>query len=706
MPETRGLINEYYTPSVVAEAIAQAIAKFIPDLLDGRAKLRGLEPSAGIGRFVSATSLLPIDWNAVEYSKVSATLLGRLWPDVALYQGPFEQWVVENRQRFDIVVSNPPYGQRGAAAQIDRVPEYASKKAHTYFLFRCLDLLTPRGIAVFILPAAVLTGTGAGAIDDRRRMLARNHLMAAYRLPSHSTTGKPLFPGAAVVADVIFLRSRGGEAPVSESDEFILQGKYYDEYPAHILGQESTDKGSRFGYKVVGDFVGLPDVDERPICRDCAVIPIASNWDGDDTEPVVEIPEAVLHAKLLAQRISRYLSDVSLATQQSLRRASLARTELREQVIDWHSQPKETTLGILQWQKSIPALSSLLSVVGKDGRLIDVLENTPAYAPRFVGSSSSIHEQADYLWRTERYVTIARLLDFHRELGGALTQEQLRSAASASGWCIDDGDQLLPESAYYSGAMWPRYDRALQRAESDPIAALQAERLLRKIKPATYSEIEVEPRLGWIPLALIEKWIAAFYVFIRRTYIPEPYKLERLESGLITLVGMPYEEVGGVSDRQIVLLLGYLNHDLQYFRPSTRQGEDLEEKRLSIAYSYREHFREWLEGQVDLQNVVVEAFNRLFRGWLTPGYDSEPLEITSWNPDYPLYPYQNSGVRRLNANNGGGLFYDVGLGKTRTILGALALASSHPQSPSIDRISSLRYGYPGLKCVPFAFGPG
>ncbi|MBL9007218.1 MAG: hypothetical protein JNJ46_23375, partial [Myxococcales bacterium] len=74
------------------------------------------------------------------------------------------------------------------------------------------------------------------------------------------------------------------------------------------------------------------------------------------------------------------------------------------------------------------------------------------------------------------------------------------------------------------------------------------------------------------------------------------------------------------------------------------------------------------------QATVAEAHNRIFRGWVTPEYSPEPVAIARWNPEYPLWPYQNSAVRRLVENRGGGCFFDVGLGKTRTLLGAVALA--------------------------------
>lgn len=50
VPESFGLIHEYYTPTVVAEAIAAGL----PELTGNDGIVRSLEPSDGIGRLIRA----------------------------------------------------------------------------------------------------------------------------------------------------------------------------------------------------------------------------------------------------------------------------------------------------------------------------------------------------------------------------------------------------------------------------------------------------------------------------------------------------------------------------------------------------------------------------------------------------------------------------------------------------------------------------
>ncbi len=54
VPETFGLINEYYTPTLVADSIA-ALCPMLPELAGN---LGDLEPSVGIGRLLRAFSPL------------------------------------------------------------------------------------------------------------------------------------------------------------------------------------------------------------------------------------------------------------------------------------------------------------------------------------------------------------------------------------------------------------------------------------------------------------------------------------------------------------------------------------------------------------------------------------------------------------------------------------------------------------------------
>lgn len=94
VPESFGLIHEYYTPTAIADAMAPALCPMLPELAGNDGVVRALEPSAGIGRLLRAFS--PQRCLAIEAGG--------------------------NLKKLGLVVSNPPYGERGELAREDEPP--------------------------------------------------------------------------------------------------------------------------------------------------------------------------------------------------------------------------------------------------------------------------------------------------------------------------------------------------------------------------------------------------------------------------------------------------------------------------------------------------------------------------------------------------------------------------------------------------------
>ena len=688
LPEGRGLIHEYYTPSLVARSIASALRPFLRELKAEDGSLVALEPSAGIGRFIRAMRGDGYDglkWSAVEYSKVSARLLQLLRPDIEVYQGPFEEWVQKNSDRmatFGLVVSNPPYGERGKAATLDRDPAYRYRQAYFYQMRRSCEFLREGGLGCFIVPMGFLTGKSPELIGHRREILLSNHLVAAFRLPSETEAGKSLFPGALLVVDAIFLRSRGGSlSEVVAEDVPILEGNYYAENPGFILGREvgkpgdddEVSKKPRFGYQVVGTFDGFPAFVERPLCRDCTVIrPIRP--EAPQEEPTAEVAEHLTDALKLARRSSSYLSLVAAGDEVSLRRAADLQPDLSFSLLAWNQEPTARKASVAAAVKQLPELATLYSVF-KGGNLIPQIAEAPPYKPRYSGDASDIGAIGRYLYGQNRGLTIESVAEFIQSLGAAAPDKAaLKSGLAAADFAFaGGGNSVVPPEVYYTGDLWPRFDEAKAAAEAgDPLAATQAARILKLISPATFAEIQAEPRMGWIPVAVLGAFIN--HTLKSTAGDAADYSYTRV-GGFLTLEGVEYLDLALRATESQLLLIGYINHDMQYFKPRKgRSDDDTEERRVKMAEHISRVFSEWIETRPDMQALVTEAFNRRFRGWRTPSYPSDNLVLARWNDQKPLFWYQNSGVRRLAANHGGGLFFAVGLGKTRTILATVALA--------------------------------
>lgn len=279
--QMEGLINEYYTPTLVAREVARVLADKLPQPREPGAPLRAFEPSAGIGRMVEPWSGHDMAWTMVEYSDVSARFLRMLYPAANLTHSSFERAINANYEAwfhaFDLIVANPPYGERYAAeVEYDKagtvgIPTTETNAAH-YFSRRLFDLVATRGVLALFVPAGLLTGSGADMKALRTEMLRKTHLMAAFRLPNRA------FPGADLALDLLFLEGRGGLlAEVAPEDQIVLEGRYYETAPTHILGHEMgasspgvpKPDGGRFGYKVQGTFERLPDFTPRPVCTTC-----------------------------------------------------------------------------------------------------------------------------------------------------------------------------------------------------------------------------------------------------------------------------------------------------------------------------------------------------------------------------------------------------------------------------------------------------
>jgi superfamily II DNA or RNA helicase len=711
VPEERGLIHEFYTPTKVAREVARVVAPLVHALPHDGETVHALEPSAGIGRFLRAFEAVPgLTWHAVEWSTLSALMLKALRPDLDLTNAPFERWVREKGPaaagRLGLLISNPPYGQRGASIAEDPDRAYREKMAYHYFLRRGLDLLAPDGLGVFLGPGGFLTSRTAQFTALREKVLKRHHLAAAYRLPSiNEKRREAIFPGAMLVTDLLFFRARGGELDaVDASDQEIVAGGYFRQYPRHILGREvGEDHGEddqtskpRWGYQVQGEFTRLPDLVERPVCGDCKVVafPIV----GKQPVPgaagrigvtrvaeadVTDLPRELATAVLLGLRVDKYLA---LVAAENAEEPPLLWPELHAALTAWHAtngNPHASVELVKLARSGNTGAERFLSAFDRAGQLIEGLRRKPpVFEPRFTGRVDDVVAQAEHLYRTARTLSVRALLDYHASLGGPLTPDQARAKVLAAGWCLDgpDFDQLVPGDVYLTGALWPKMDRAMARP-NDAQAKAQVQRLLDAIKPAIFDDIEgVSARQGWVPLELVTEWVNATYTNAGYGGYQDVTFLR--QGGLVTAKGHDYEELSKKERTvhpEVLLILGWINHDKTLFAPSKKfddeNEKDIDKLRMKKAAEWDASFKGFCSATPERRLAIEHAYNRQFRGYVAPSYTAEPLPIARWRKDGPrLHPHQVAGARRVLANRGGLLAFDVGVGKTYTGIAILARA--------------------------------
>jgi hypothetical protein len=701
-PDTRQLIHAYFTPPRVCAEIARLVQPLLPGLVATDGRVHALEPAVGIGRFplaLSGRGFETVTWHCVEFSKLSYKMLHALRPDIDLYQGPFEGWVAAHGAdfagRINLLISNPPYGQRSYATTEDPDRSYRYKRADDYFLRRGLDLLGPGGLGIYIIPSGFLTGMSKAAVALRTEVLRRHHLSTAFRLPNE------VFSLANIVTDILVFRARETIlADVDEADKFLIEGRYYEEFPGHILGTvvpneapkpgEPAKRGwhtSAEGYTVVGEFTALPPVlEERPICASCAheglpphAAPPPKPMSASKATPaqqLVDNDERMLAVSSLGRRVESFLASVANPD-----REPVGWEELRHDLLEWasvHGAPAldAEVLGLASAErgplgKGPPGGAGWLlkAFLGRAATLIPSLAERPQWMPRFSGNKNDPLQWGDYLYRSRKTLTIDELpgQDPSPLFAAGWSEDSLTPAWTER---LDTRGQLVPPDEYLFGELWPKFDRAQARAAlGDTQAAAQAKQLIELIQPATFDEIEVTPQDGFVPLDLLATWMATLNH-------GDPIALLR-DKGLTLLANVAYEDhnkgLGGLS-QEALLLLGWINHDYVVFQPQAGETEKVDDIRLAYAKEWTEGFRGWLDADPERQRIVEQRYQRARQGYRAHAYGSEPLKLARWNPAIVLNPHQIAGARRLDANHGGGLGFDVGVGKTYTILAALALA--------------------------------
>ncbi|MDC0716196.1 Eco57I restriction-modification methylase domain-containing protein [Nannocystis bainbridge] len=668
-PDDFELIHAYFTPLAIADAIAEHVCPLLPELAGHDGVVRILEPSAGIGRFLRAMGrpncidpagpVRGIEWVTVELSKTTSRLLTALRPDVRHHHMPFERFVREHGSeyagRFHVILSNPPYGERGAFALDDPSPLYRERVAYAYFMRRALDMLVPGGLGVFIVPGGFLTGERNR--DLRAKLLARHHLAAAFRLPSHTPNNREVFPGASVVVDVLFFRARGGQlTEIDEDDRFILDGQYYEHFPTHLLGKPAGElEGPELGdeavsskrpwrYKVVGEFKSIPAFEERPMCASCALGAIAAeepiHYESGiraTEEQTSDLAEPLRAAVDLGLRIDRYLAAVAA---NDADRAEGMWVELRAALVDFTKRAEIQQAGgpwrylpLRRHAERSTGAQQFLNAFTPTGELAPAIAEPPKVTRRYTGLPDDVLAQAEFLFRQRGHLLLPALVEFHRQVGGAQDRDAILARLLAADWNLDHDNEVVPLDVYVTGELWPKYDRARAKTD-DPQAALQARRLLEAIGPAVFEDIsDITPSQRWVPLDLVSAWLSA-------TYNRElgPVALERV-AGLVRVQGHAYnttDDLAGLT-AETVWILGWINHDKFLFDPDDDGDDDdadarrkKAELRALKAQEYASSFYNWLRDHEERRQRIADAYNREFKGIITPQFSGDPLSIARW----------------------------------------------------------------------------
>ena len=236
--DERGVLYDYYTSPPAARMVWKLLNKIAP--MKSGAKV--LEPSCGTGVFFDVAPQ-GLNLTGVEYDNRTATVAGLLQGDKSrIYQSSFEQFNLHNKEKFDSVVGNAPFGDR--SVQTSFLDEPVEKSLDRYFISRSLDSLKGGGSMALIVAPGVMDNVSNK--EWRAKMLRKGQFIGAVRLPNQSFK----HTGTGVSPDVVMFRAypadiRSKLASMTDEDmktagfwdDSWVGGSYYDELPGHRLGR-------------------------------------------------------------------------------------------------------------------------------------------------------------------------------------------------------------------------------------------------------------------------------------------------------------------------------------------------------------------------------------------------------------------------------------------------------------------------------------
>ena len=244
------VLTAFYTPQAITDTIVDVLhdKKVRPKLV--------LEPSAGMGAFIAPvlSDNPQAEVMAFEKDLLTGKMLGHLYPQQKIRTEGFEKIEKPFLNRFDLAISNIPFGD---IAVFD--PEYtngsvfkkiAARKVHTYFFLKGLDAVRDGGIVAFITSQGVLDTEGNGG--TRYMMMRKADLVSAIRLPNNLFTEDA---NTEVGCDLIILQKNEGKEELSEEDKRLgdvvknnhtgisTNGYFFDhpEYIIHTDAKRDTD---------------------------------------------------------------------------------------------------------------------------------------------------------------------------------------------------------------------------------------------------------------------------------------------------------------------------------------------------------------------------------------------------------------------------------------------------------------------------------
>lgn len=684
-------LNEYYTDPGVATSIWTALENL------GFKTGTALEPSCATGVFMH-TAPEGVRITGVELDPISAGVSHALHGDRhEIHTASMERFAVTDDRQFDVVIGNPPFGPRGYLAKDDKV--FVST-AEQYFTDTALDKCAPGGLVALVLPTGILDSKSGRTF--RENMLRKSEFLGAMRMPNtafeHAHTE--------VTTDVVFLRKRPDEiaGALGTVNQYVLEslGVWDREF---LAGAYFTGRGAE-------NILGTMTEGWRAKAGMGSDITVEGSMVGVADAIAQFVPDSVMTGALdlSMQDILRVLSDdedaKNKAISASARRPYANKAKVGDtKVVDgvtyvlqgdpprWHRVDEFMQSDAISQASDIakdidrlmtggevdqPSLEKRVRAYVKEHGIpsdnpdLMIAASVDKQLFRLVGAVNRKGELSDLvLGKMQRKIeggfdAVAQLLTLEREDGG-FTAEELADRLERS--VEDVTDQLVADtryayagngqwttmSAYLTGDLWQKLDAARADLDSSPYPDNLQEQinLLEKtIDPKALEDVDIQMNSAFIPVEVLADYLnwrnhesefandwTKKHKLVKITFSNGIYKVESSIYGDDSLIGK------------------YLN------RTGIRKEDMPRINRMN------EGFKDWLCTS-EHRDKIEEIYNRSFRGYVTPEFSDDPIDVPGLATDRTVRSWRWSSLRRSLSDGKGIIADDVGLGKT---LGGLLL---------------------------------
>ena len=215
------ILSAFYTPKPVVEVLANSIREI------GLNPIRVLEPSAGIGAFISSLKETMPESHIVGFEKelITGKILSHLHPDEQIRIEGYEKMEERYLQHFDVITSNIPFGDVAVFDPLitnhkNPSVRQSTKAIHNFFFTKSVMAAREGGVIAFITSQGVLNSEQNRPV--REYLMENCELVSAVRLPNNLFFDSA---GTEVGSDLIILQKRTGKTELSQRQQNFIESR-------------------------------------------------------------------------------------------------------------------------------------------------------------------------------------------------------------------------------------------------------------------------------------------------------------------------------------------------------------------------------------------------------------------------------------------------------------------------------------------------